>query len=72
MIKVSLLLTNGQNANYNNNNEDAAVQVGSGELSYHVVNIIPKNRDFLDTTTDLGSQLNNLKFDPSNIESTAN
>ena len=63
--------TNANNTSYNNSNEDAVVQVGSGELSYHVVSIIPTNRDFLDKNSDLGLQLHNLKFDPCSIERTA-
>ena len=56
-----------QNSHYNNNNEQDAAQVGSGELTYHIVNIVPTNRDFLDVETDLGALLNNAKFDTSTI-----
>ena len=61
----------GQNSNsYNNNNNEEAVQ-GSGELSYHIVNIVPTNRDSLDITTQLGIELNTLKYDTSNIVGSA-
>ena len=58
------------NTNHNNNNE-SAVQVDAGDISLHIVNIIPTNRDFLDNTTALGGRLHNLKFDPTTIESSS-
>lgn len=55
------------NGNYNNNNDDAA-QVDSGELSYHIVNILPTNRDFLHRHSQLGRELNDLKYNATHIE----
>jgi hypothetical protein len=65
-------LTNGNNnsSNPNHNNENA-VQVDTGDLSTHIVNIIPINQEFLDSTTVLGYQLDRMKFDPTTIESTS-
>lgn len=54
------------NSNYNNNNAEV-VQVDASDISYHVISIIPTNRDFLDNTKDLAIQLNALKFDAANI-----
>jgi hypothetical protein len=53
--------------NYNNNNDEAA-QVDSGELSYHIVNILPTNRDFLHRHSQLGRELNDLKYNATHIE----
>ena len=43
------------------------MQVDSGKINYHVIQIIPTNRDFLDETTPLGRQLWELKYDVSKI-----
>jgi hypothetical protein len=59
------------NANHNNNNNENAVQVDTGDLSIHIVNIIPTNQEFLDSTTVLGHQLDRMKFDPTTIERTS-
>ena len=42
-------------------------QCNSGEISYHIVQIIPNNRDFLDHSTVLGAELSEIKFDVSTI-----
>ncbi len=55
-------------SNYNNNNEER-VQVDSGDCNYHVVSISPTNRAFLDNSTDLGKELNALKYKVCEIES---
>ena len=57
---------NGPNSNYNNGPE--VVQVDASDISYHVVSIIPTERDFLDITTEYGLQLNALKFDAVHID----
>ena len=57
----------GVSGNLNNNN-DEEMQVEYGEISYHIVNIIPTNLDFLDRNTHLGGQLCNLKFDVTTID----
>ena len=46
---------------------DTAEQIDSGEISYHIIQIIPNNRDFLDPNTVLSAQLNEMKFDVSAI-----
>ena len=55
--------TKVHNTSYGNSNKEVTVQLGSGELSYHVVSINPTNRDFLDK---------NLKFDAFSVVHTAN
>ena len=50
----------------NNNQED--VYVDSGDISYHIVQVLPSNKDFLDPTTELGKELEELKFDVHGIE----
>ena len=55
------------NGNYNNGNDDAA-QVDSGGLSYHIVNILPTNRDFLHRHSRLRRELNDLKYNATLIE----
>ena len=57
---------NGPNSNYNNGPE--VVQVDASNISYHVVSIMPSDQDLLDNTTNLGRELNALKFDAVNIE----
>ena len=54
------------NPTYNNNPE--TVHVDLGNISHHIVQIMPHNHDFLDKSTELGIQLNDLKFDVLNIE----
>ena len=58
---------NGSNSNHNHNAPEV-VQVDSSAISYHVVSIIPHDRDFLDSTTELGRELNALQVDAVNIE----
>ena len=52
---------NGGNNGFNNNVE--AAQIEGGEISYHIVEILPTNQDFLDENSTLGTELNELKFD---------
>ena len=52
----------------NNNNNDDQVQVDSGDISYHIVSISPTNRNFLNQQSVLGHQLDQLKYDVSEIE----
>ena len=47
--------------NYNDNEED--MQVGSGEISYHILSINPASDGFLDPNSQLGRDLSCLKFD---------
>ena len=66
-------LTNSGNKNTNSNtyNNESEVKVDAGDINTHIVNIIPTNREFIDNTTALGSQLHNMKFDPTTIESSS-
>ena len=51
---------NGRNNNANTNDD---LQVGAGEVNYHVVDLYPTDRALLDKTTELGGQLHEKKFD---------
>ena len=50
----------GVNGNLKNNNNEE-MQVDYGEIGYHIDNIIPNNRDYLDKNTHLGGKLCNIK-----------
>ena len=50
------------------NTVDPDFQCDAGEISYHIVQIVPSNRDFLDPVTNLGIELSELKFDVSDIQ----
>ena len=52
----------------NNSNVDKEAQVDVGEISYHIIHVIPINRDLLDETTVKESILKSKKFDMSTIE----
>ena len=43
-------------------------QVEEGDISYHIVKIVPSNHAFLDPDSDLGIQLRTLKFDVIRIQ----
>lgn len=60
-------IANGTTNNTSFTNTDD-VQVDSGDISYHIVNISPTNKNFLDSTSVLGGRLNALKFDVTSIE----
>ena len=66
----SLILQDRNTIGYNTTEADATID--SGEICYHIVQIIPSDRDFLDPTTTLGSELSDLKFDVSTIQTIAN
>ena len=59
----SLIESSGGN-NTTNGNEDHAT-VGSGKLSFHIVELTPTNQALLDRNTDLGADLAVRKFDVS-------
>lgn len=63
---TAITLNSSTNSTYNTNPEP--VHVDSGDISHHIVQIMPHNHDFLDKSTELGIQLNDLKFDVLNIE----
>ena len=56
---------NASNGNQNNNAED--IQVGAGEVNYHVIDLYPTDTSYLDKTTLNGMSLNVLKFDVTNL-----
>ena len=58
----SLIESSGSN-NAANGNEDATV--GSGKLSFHVVDLTPTDQALLDSSTAFGSNLAVRKFDVS-------
>ena len=47
-------------------------QCDAGEITYHIVQIVPSNRDFLNPTTNLGRELSELKSDVSDIQTNVN
>ena len=59
--------TNGNAKNTNNNISNNDVQVDYGNISYNFVHIAPTNRNFLDYTTGLGQELEELNFNVSEI-----
>ena len=61
-------LNGGGNIGNNNNNNQEDMYVDSGEISYHIVQVIPTNEDFLDKNSALGMQLEDLKFDVRDID----
>ena len=66
VITDKSLLSSDSNTTANNMNS-SNVEVGSGNVNYHVVQLIPTNRNFLDSSTEKGKVLDELKFDVSNI-----
>lgn len=51
--------------NTGNNNEE--IQVDSGNINFHIVQLVPTNRDFHDFTSVLGVRLQRMKFDITQI-----
>ena len=49
------------------NTEEEDVQVDAGEISYHIVQLVPYNSDLLDITTTKGKELEAKKYDVSNL-----
>lgn len=69
IINDKSLMTNHSNNNSSrNSNNEQDTQVDSGDISYHIVQIVPTNRAFLDDTTPLGRELNEAKFDVNQIQ----
>ena len=60
--------TNNGPSNSNYNNGPEVIQVDASDISYHVVSIIPTERDFLNINTQYGRQLHDLKFDASHFD----
>ena len=61
---------NISNTNHNNNNNNNTVQVDTGDLSNHIMNIVSTNQEFLNKTTVLGRRLDSMECDSTTIEST--
>ena len=53
--------------NHHGNNNDEELHVDAGEISYHIVHMVPTNTDLLDITTDLGMKLEEMKYDADNL-----
>ncbi len=70
-IKDRSLIESSGNSNANNGNEDGGKKVGSGNLNFHVVELLPTNQQLLDTNTLLGQDLHDLKFDVSRLTTLA-
>lgn len=61
----SLIESTGGNNSTNNANEDTTV--GSGNLNFHVVELLPTNQTLLDKNSYLGAILDAMKFDVSRL-----
>ena len=72
IINDKSLISQDTNTVGYSNTTDTESQIDSGDISSHIVQIIPSNRDFLDPTTTLGRKLSELKFDVSKIQTIAN
>ena len=53
--------------NYHGNKNDEETQVDAGEISYHIVHMTPTNPDILDITTELGKELEEMKYDATKV-----
>ena len=56
-------MTNGQN---NNNQDD--MYVNPGDISYLIVQVLPTNQYFLDPTAHLDTELEDLKYDVCDLD----
>ena len=56
------MMVNGQN------NNQEYMYVDSGDISHHIVQVLPFNQDFLDPKTVLGRELEELKFEVHDID----
>ena len=52
-----------------NNQNNAAIQVDGGDLTFHFCKIVPTDSSILDTTTHKGAELDTMKFDVNRISS---
>lgn len=55
------------NGTGNNGNTNEEVQVQSGDVNYHILELQPSNRSFADKTSGLGMRLETRKFDVSRL-----
>ena len=61
----SLLDSTNNASNYQSNNDNN--EVGSGNLGFHIVQLIPTDRSLLDNRSEYGRELESLKYNVSNI-----
>ena len=47
-----------------NTNEET---IASGQLNYHIVEVLPTNQELLDPNTGLGAEMHKLKYDVSGL-----
>ena len=57
---TAVTLNYSSNSTYNSNPE--TVHVDSGDISHHIVQIMPNNHDFLGRSTEFRKQLYDLKI----------
>ena len=56
------MVSNNVNISISNRNYRKNIQVDNSELNYHVIEILPTDRDMLDPTSEIGMQLNAISF----------
>ena len=58
----SLVYNNG-NISSSNRNDIKNIQVDNGEINFRLIEILPTERNMIDTPFKIGMQLNHIKFD---------
>ena len=66
VINNKILVAGAGNTSHHNN--DDKVQIETGKISYHIVQMIPTNRIFLQSGSPLYIGLNQRKFNANEIE----
>ena len=64
VITDKTLVTSGVTTNANN---DSSEQVDAGQLTYHVIELLPTDREILDKHSEKGQELQKLKYDVSQL-----
>ena len=54
-------------ASNNNNSNEEDTTVASGKLNMHIIELLPTNHQMMNSTTELGRNLDALKFDVGNL-----
>eukprot|EP00957_Ditylum_brightwellii_P210762 15365360-Ditylum_brightwellii.AAC.1 len=62
MINNCTLIGNSNSTSGHNNNSNEDIHVDNGEINYHVVEVLPTNRNFLTSETSLYQRLSGLKY----------
>ena len=62
LINDRSFVSNNGNISSRNRNYSKNIQVNNGEINFHVIEILPTDSTVLDPTSDLGMQLNAIKF----------